>query len=201
MSVATAELRMMPPPAATIPAATMPVIPPADAQAGSGHGESFLHHIWEVINPLQHLPVVGTIYRAITGEHIGDIEKIAGDALYGGLWGAVTSVADVAFEHITGHSAEDTVLALFKHDDANSGVAAAKVQPRMAVNAPLPDAAMPDLPQDPASKLPGNLELAALTQSLSAKGVDSDTAARALYAYRRTMGMSTSYVPVVASLN
>ncbi len=67
-----------------------------------------------MVNPLQHLPVIGTIYRAITGEHIGAVEKIAGDTLYGGLWGAVSSVADVAFEGITGKSAEDTVLGWFK---------------------------------------------------------------------------------------
>ena len=51
--------------------------------------EGFFHHLLDVINPLQHLPVIGTIYRAITGEHIGAVEKIAGDTLYGGLWGAV----------------------------------------------------------------------------------------------------------------
>ncbi|HMH65471.1 MAG TPA: hypothetical protein VK515_07780, partial [Rhizomicrobium sp.] len=53
------------------------------ADKSGAQDESFFHHILDVINPLQHLPVVGTIYRAITGEHIGNIEKIAGDALYG----------------------------------------------------------------------------------------------------------------------
>ena len=71
---------------------------------------AFPSHI-DVINPLQHLPVIGTIYRAITHEHIGTVEKIAGDTLYGGMWGAVASVADVAFEGITGKSFEDTALA------------------------------------------------------------------------------------------
>ena len=76
--------------------------------------EGFFHHLLDVVNPLQHLPVIGTIYRAITGEHIGPVEKIAGDALYGGLWGAVSSVADVALEQITGKSAEDTVMGWLK---------------------------------------------------------------------------------------
>jgi len=192
MSVYNAELHcMMSSPPAKAPGAV------PSAQDG-GDGEGFFHHIWEVINPLQHLPVVSTLYRAITGEHIGAVEKIAGDALYGGMWGAITAAADVAFESITGKSAEDTVLAWFKHDDANTGLADAKVRPRMAVNVPLPSADMPLLPVDAG---PDSLELAALTRSLSAKGVDGETATRALYAYRRAMGMVTQQTPVVARLN
>src|SRR5471032_398531 len=102
-----------------------------DAAKADDTGESFFHHVLDVINPLQHLPVVSTIYRAITGEHIGSIEKIAGDTLYGGLWGAVASVADVAFEAITGKSVEDTALAWFKSGDkANVAVASTGRYPR-----------------------------------------------------------------------
>jgi hypothetical protein len=171
--------------------------------SGDEH-EDFFHRVLDVINPLQHLPVVGTIYRAVTGEHIGAIEKIAGDALYGGMWGAITSTADVAFEAITGKSAEDTVLAWLKPDDTDTatGIASAKVKPQVAANAPIPDATMPTLPDASMSaSLPDSRQLAALTQSLSAKGVDGNTAARALYAYRRVMGMNAQPVPVVASLN
>lgn len=165
-------------------------------------GEDFFHRVLDVINPLQHLPVVGTLYRAITGEHIGPVEKIAGDTLYGGMWGAIASVADVAFEQITGKSAEDTVLAWFKPDDAATGVASAGIRPRMAVNAPLPPADMPSRPVDIADAAQADgPELAALTRSLSARGVDSDTAGRALYAYRRSMGLAVPQTPVVASLN
>jgi hypothetical protein len=55
----------------------------------------------DIVNPLQHLPVVGTLYRAITHDTIRTPEKIAGDTLYGGLWGFVSSVADtgVAGDH------------------------------------------------------------------------------------------------------
>jgi len=170
-----------------------PAAPVQTAQAG-GESEDFFHRLLDVINPLQHLPVIGTIYRAATGEHIGAVEKIAGDALYGGLWGAVSATADVAFEAVTGKSAEDTVLAWFKSDDAPTAVAKAQVQPRMAVNAPLPSATLPGLPVDDATD---TRELAALTGALSAKGVDGDLATRALYAYRRSM----TGTPVVASLN
>jgi hypothetical protein len=153
--------------------------------------ESFFHHLLDVINPLQHLPVIGTIYRAITGEHIGTVEKIAGDTLYGGMWGAIASVADVAFESITGKSFEDTVLSLFKSDDKTHLAGA-------TVGTPAASASPPNPPAPPASDIvaannvPDGLDVAALSTSLSAKGVNGDTANRALYAYRRSLG---AYMP------
>jgi hypothetical protein len=86
--------------------------PAATAQGGAL--DTAFHDLLDIVNPLQHLPVVGTLYRAISGDKIGKVEKIAGDALYGGLWGAVGSVADTAFEAITGKDFGSTVLAFAK---------------------------------------------------------------------------------------
>ena len=157
--------------------------------------ESFLHHLWDVVNPLQHLPIIGTIYRAITGDKMGPIEKIAGDTLYGGMWGAISSIADVAFESITGKSFEDTALALFK-GDGKGKVTKIALTP-IAASASLPTADMPALPSSAtvAANVPDGF--GALTSALSAKGVDSDTASRALYAYRRSMGL-VGQQPVLA---
>src|ERR1700744_6220193 len=195
MSFYNAELHCMMPsgPHVTGVAAT-----PAAAQTGDG--ESFFHHILDVVNPLQHLPVVGTIYRAITGEHIGPIEKIAGDTLYGGLWGAVSSVADVAFEGITGKSAEDTVLSWLKGD---SGTQVAKITaPDIQVAQSLPSSDTPALPSSTpavASTYNGP-DIASLAAALSAKGITGDAAGRAIDAYRRAIGTPTT-APVFASLN
>ncbi|HEV7371081.1 MAG TPA: hypothetical protein VGO20_18420, partial [Arenibaculum sp.] len=41
----------------------------------------------DVINPLQHIPVVGTIYRALTGDEISTPARVAGGTLYGGVVG------------------------------------------------------------------------------------------------------------------
>jgi len=179
-------------PGATIPAA-------AD-QPAEQH-ESFFHHLLDVVNPLQHLPIIGTIYRAITGEKLDAVEKIAGDTLYGGLWGAVASVADVAFEGLTGKSFEDTAIALFKSDN-RTRVASAKVAaPAITANVSLPSADLPPMPSSGViaanTDLPNGFDVMALTNALSAKGVDSDTASRALYAYRRSMGMNAP-APVLA---
>jgi hypothetical protein len=198
MSFYNAELHCMM--MSTGPHGVSAVAPPASAPASNGDGESFFHHILDVINPLQHLPVVGTIYRAITGEHIGPIEKIAGDGLYGGIWGAASATADVAFEAITGKSVEDTVLAWLKGND-NVAVANAKVgAPKIAFNASLPSADMPSLPGAAtaiAQAQPAGNSIAALMASMNAQGLSGDMASRAMAAYRR----SVQPVPVVASLN
>jgi hypothetical protein len=178
------------------------VFSPSPAAASANQDEGFFHHLLDVINPLQHLPVVGTIYRAITGEHIGAIEKIAGDTLYGGLWGAVSSIADVAFEGITGKSFEDTAMSWFKGDDSIKVASAKVVAPSIPAGTSLPSSDLPSLPSDPstqvADNMPAGLDVTALTSALSAKGVDSELAGRALYAYRRAMGAPP---PVLASIN
>jgi hypothetical protein len=67
----------------------------------------------DVINPLQHLPVVGMLYRAITGDEISAPAKIAGDTLFGGIYGFLGALGSVAYEGIAGESIEKTVLSLF----------------------------------------------------------------------------------------
>lgn len=188
-------------------AAPAPVVraEPATSVAKAEGGEkkeSFFQHILDVINPLQHLPIIGTIYRAATGERLDPVEKIAGDALYGGLWGAVTAVADVAFEAITGKSVEDTVMAWFKGGSSSRPIATAKLSPsHIEVLQSLPSGELPELPNpEAASAQPDTLEIAALTGALSNKGVDSDTANRALYAYRRSIAMTTPLTPVMSGL-
>ena len=175
----------------------------ASADKPAADDEDFFHHILDVINPLQHLPVIGTIYRAITGDHIGKIEKIAGDALYGGLWGAVSSVADVAFEAITGKSVEDTAMAWFKGDDKPNVAVARVMAPTITAGGSLPSSDLPSMSSAPvtvAANMRGGLDISALASALSAKGVDGATADRALYAYRRSMGAPAPQ-PVFASIN
>ncbi|MGZ6007981.1 MAG: hypothetical protein ACXWLO_01710 [Rhizomicrobium sp.] len=86
--------------------------PAAAAATASKTDEGFtFHDLLDIVNPLQHIPVVTTIYRAITGDQIKTFPKIAGDTLFGGVTGFLSSVADTIFEKITGKSVGDTVLA------------------------------------------------------------------------------------------
>ena len=165
--------------------------------------EGFFHHLLDVINPLQHLPIIGTIYRAITGDKMGPVEKIAGDTLYGGMWGAITSIADVAFEGITGKSFEDTALSLFKGDGRSRVTSTRVAATAISVKPSLPSAELPSLPSSmtAAANASDGLDVTALTGALSAKGVDNNTAIRALYAYRRSMGLAFGQQPVLASVH
>ena len=139
--------------------------------------------VLDVVNPLQHLPIVGTVYRALTHDQIKTPEKIAGDTLYGGLWGLAGSVADTAFEKLTGHNFGDTVLAMITghHDDAKpTAVAKADAPQPTTTAAPQPSTV-------PAQAI--SMNESALTASLNRAGADNDMTQRALYAYRRATGV------------
>lgn len=58
----------------------------------------------DVVNPLQQLPVVSSVYREATGEGISIPARLAGGFLFGGLPGLIGSAAMVAFEEVTGDS-------------------------------------------------------------------------------------------------
>lgn len=71
----------------------------------------FIKDIIDIINPLQHLPVVGAIYRHVTGDEIGPMARLVGDTLYGGPIGGAVAVADLTFEQVTGKDFGETVIA------------------------------------------------------------------------------------------
>src|SRR3546814_10500888 len=73
-------------------------------------GLGFLDFL-DVINPLQHLPIVGTIYRAMTGDTISDAARVAGGALYGGPFGLIGGFANGEFEAETGGEVGENGLA------------------------------------------------------------------------------------------
>ena len=73
----------------------------------------------DVLNPLQHIPVVSTIYRHLTGDEIRDSARLVGDALYGGPIGAAAGLVDIAFKNSTGKDAGETVMAFLAPGDKN----------------------------------------------------------------------------------
>jgi hypothetical protein len=71
-------------------------------------GGSFdFHDILDIINPLQHLPIISSIYRSEVKDEIGAVPRILGSMLYGGgvvgaLIGAASAIVNVVIEHETG---------------------------------------------------------------------------------------------------
>ena len=48
--------------------------------------------ILDAFNPLQHVPLISSIYRKISGDNISDVPKFVGGALYGGPVGLVAAL-------------------------------------------------------------------------------------------------------------
>jgi hypothetical protein len=84
-------------------------------EPGFGFGD-----LLDVINPLQHIPVIGTIYRAVTHDALSPTAEIFGGALFGGIVGAMASMADVVFAQATGKDMGDTVFAWLGLEGGNS---------------------------------------------------------------------------------
>lgn len=70
----------------------------------------------DIINPLQHIPVVGMVYRKLTGDTISAPAQFMGGALFGGPVGAALALADVAVRGKTGLGIGDSMLSMSGFD-------------------------------------------------------------------------------------
>lgn len=99
----------------------------------------------DIINPLQHIPVVSTIYRAVTGDTIENGSRLIGGTLFGGPIGFIASAISGMIEESTGKDVGDHVLAFAGIDfggqkataPAETGLAeATRAEGKTAQNAP-----------------------------------------------------------------
>lgn len=65
----------------------------------------------DIINPLQHIPIINTVYRAVTGDKIDPGSRIAGGGLFGGPIGLVASLVSGMVEESTGKDPGEHALA------------------------------------------------------------------------------------------
>jgi hypothetical protein len=89
--------------------------------------------VLDMINPLQHIPVISTIYRRLTGDELSPGARIIGATLLGGPIGATLAMADSAVEYETGKDTGANVYAALFGDEgpipaAGTAVAAAPWQ-------------------------------------------------------------------------
>lgn len=101
-----------------------PVI--SDGHNGRGveiRGEMSFGDFLDVINPLQHLPIIGNIYRELTGDTIKTSSKVLGGMLYGGVVGGMASIANAVVEEAQGKDLGDQIMASlgFGGDSTASG--------------------------------------------------------------------------------
>jgi hypothetical protein len=73
----------------------------------------------DMVNPLQHIPLVSNIYRYLTGDTIQPIAQIVGDTIFGGPLGAAGALVNVVVKDATGKDIAGNLVALaFNKDDA-----------------------------------------------------------------------------------
>lgn len=153
----------------------------------------------DLINPLQHLPFVSSLYREVTGDTIRPEIKIAGGAALGGVFGMVSNLADVVFEQATGKDIGATLVAALVGDVpeavqlADEGIGAA--QPEGALPAPTSGAGQIAGFAPPAAA-PAHANLAALSamdlQVLELYGQSSPKTASKAYQQANMMAYLTA---------
>ncbi len=101
--------------------------------------------VLDTINPLQHIPIVSTIYRELTGDIPAPASQVAGGALFGGVIGFVASLFNVQVEGVTGKDIGAHAVAALNEDNKPAGgqaapaTAIAAAKPGAVVDAPMTD--------------------------------------------------------------
>ncbi len=89
-------------------------------------GFSFLD-LLDIINPLQHIPVVGTLYRELTGDTLDPLPRIVGSTLFFGPIGAGVSGANVVLKQTSGQDIGEHIMAMLR--DEKPATQTAEVHP------------------------------------------------------------------------
>jgi len=89
--------------------------PRTNTDSGTDEGMSFWD-LLDVVNPLQHIPLVNRAYRAITGDEIKPAAQLAGSTLFFGPVGTAVAGADLLLAHETGKDSIGHVASLLGLD-------------------------------------------------------------------------------------
>lgn len=125
----------------------------------------------DIINPLQHIPLISTLYREITGDELSPGSRIIGGGLFGGGIGLAASVVNSVIEIETGKDVGEHVLALFSGEGAIENEAIASVTPENV--APQANASS-DLQAAPGSQIAPTVITPALQAQLNAFAFPTD---------------------------
>lgn len=85
-----------------------------------GEGGINFKTVFDIINPLQHLPVISSIYREITGDTISAGARLAGGALFGGGIGLLAAIANEISNESTGHDIPSNMFAMVSTNYQNT---------------------------------------------------------------------------------
>jgi hypothetical protein len=154
---------------AFMPSAAASAPPPKGDAKLWQDGDFSFGDLLDLVNPLHHIPVVGTIYRALTGDQIGNLPRLVGSLALGGPIGLVGGMVSVAVKDMTGRDPGEHVAALVGLEPAGAPApvavaerpaaqppeTAAPAAPEpVTAAAPKPLPVMPDHPPMPLGRTP-----------------------------------------------
>ena len=121
--------------------------------AANGQPEEFgFGDLVDMVNPLQHIPLVNHLYRNITGDEIKPISRIIGGSIFGGPIGGAAALVNVAVESETGKDVTENMLAMVTNDrEPDFRSVPDEPEQRLA------QAIRNSGEKDPAQELPGNM--------------------------------------------
>lgn len=123
-------------------------IAPAVAAFNDSDGPSF-SDVLDILNPLQHIPIINSLYQHLTGDTEGAVADVAGGTLWAGPIGLISSLVDLSMRADGGKSASDRLLSWLglEGDESDTAVAQSGAQS----DAPA-EAANPAQPTSPAAQ-------------------------------------------------
>jgi hypothetical protein len=162
---------------ATAAAATAPA--PSSFHAWKDAKGFGFRDLLDIINPLQHLPIIGSIYRWATGDRPGEAAQVAGDALYGGPIGVGISLLSASLQDSQGHDLGERALAYVFGPSDKQATAVASATPAPAPAATPAAAQVPAKADHPPMSLFGGIAtpVPPIPQSVATTGAPN-TAAR-----------------------
>ncbi|ROQ28510.1 hypothetical protein [Gallaecimonas pentaromativorans] len=83
----------------------------------------------DIVNPLQHIPVVDRYYQKWTGDEQGYVPQMLGSTLYGGALGAATTLASIGATEALGKNPVDYVTDKITGDDTAAKTASTTKTP------------------------------------------------------------------------
>ncbi len=96
---------------------------PPDAATGNFWGSDGLTFgdLLDAINPLQHIPIVSTLYRAATDDEISAGARIVGGGVFGGPFGLAAAVFNAVLAETSGKDMGEHVIAAISSPAATEG--------------------------------------------------------------------------------
>ncbi|MZR29813.1 hypothetical protein [Sneathiella litorea] len=107
----------------------------------------------DIINPLQHIPGISSLYRELTGDEINPGARTIGGTIYGGAIGLAVSFINSTIEDVTGKDVGKHVISLFSDEGEEAAPEEMIAAAPSAIEA-TPAAAPVDLEKAPAAMPP-----------------------------------------------